>query len=275
LRPDRQQQRLVLGEQYWIVLTRARLRAAGLAVRLLELPGQGGSPLRARRGDDYGYREIVEELLPEAVRAARDDFPDGRIVLAGHSLGGQLAVLASAELAQMLDGLVLIAAATAHWRSWPVEGRLRAWLTVHAIAAVAALLPWYPGEQLGFGGTQSRRFMRDWRFNARSGRYRLEGSARTPQALRCALGDVRLPVLALSIREDPIAPEGPMWELLAHLPAARVQHMTVPGRLKHAPWKRHFSWVRERAGVEDALLAWLGVERDAELGTSGVRDVHV
>jgi hypothetical protein len=34
LRPDREPQRLVLGEHYWIVLTWARLRAAGLAVQL-------------------------------------------------------------------------------------------------------------------------------------------------------------------------------------------------------------------------------------------------
>ena len=235
----------------------ARLRGAGIAVRLLELPGQGTSPLSARRGDDFGYREIVEDLLPDAVRSARREFPQGCIVLAGHSLGGQLAVLASAELAPLLDGLVLVAAGTAHWRRWPGGGRLLACLTVHAVAALAALLPWYPGDRVGFGGAQSRRLMRDWRHNARTGQYRLEGSARDADALRTALREVRLPVLALSIRHDTVAPEGAVAELLAHLPAARVRHVTVPGHPSHVPWKRHFSWARQRAGVEDALLAWL------------------
>lgn len=243
----------------------ARLRAAGTAVRVLEMPGQGNSPLSARRGDDYGYREIVEGLLPNAVRAARREFPQGRIVLAGHSLGGQLAVLASAELAPALDGLVLVAAGTAHWRNWPASRRLQACLTVHAIAALAALLPWYPGDRVGFGGAQSRRLMRDWRHNARTGQYRLEGSARDADALRSALREVRLPVLALSIDDDAIAPEGALAELLAHLPAARVRRVTIPGHLPLAPWKRHFSWARQRAGVEDVLLAWLAEDSHPHL----------
>ncbi|GAB3762324.1 alpha/beta fold hydrolase [Ramlibacter monticola] len=252
----------------------ARLRAAGIAVRLLDMPGQGSSPLSARRGDDYGYREIVEELLPDAVRAARRELPQGRILLAGHSLGGQLAVLASAELSPALDGLVLVAAGTAHWRSWPAGRRLQACCAVHAIATLAALLPWYPGDRVGFGGAQSRRFMRDWRHNARTGQYRLEGSARGAEALRSALREVRLPVLALSIRNDPIAPEGALLELLAHLPAARVRRVTVSGLLAHAPWKRHFSWARQSAGVEDALLAWLAEDPRSHHFLSGVTDDH-
>lgn len=235
----------------------ARLRDTGLAVRTLDLPGQGESPLRARRGDDFGYREVVEELLPAAVRAARQDHPCARILLAGHSLGGQLAVLASAEVAPLIDGLVLIAAGTAHWRAWPAGHRLRAWATVHAIAALAAVLPWYPGDRVDFGGAQSRRLMRDWGYNARTGRYRMEGSLRTPRQLRAELAAVRLPALALTIRGDAIAPDGALRELLAHLPGAQVQRATVPGHPAHDAWKRHFSWARQSAGVEDALFAWL------------------
>lgn len=249
-----------------------RLGEAGAAVRVLELPGQGASALRARRGDDWGYREIVEDVIPFAVRAARLDFPDRRIVLGGHSLGGQLSVLASGELAPLLDGLLLITAGTAHWRRWPDGGRPRARFLVHAISLVSSLLPWYPGDRLGFGGAQSRRFMRDWRHNARTGQYVLEGSLRSAQVQQSSLAKVALPVLALSIRGDAIAPEGAVSELLSHLPAAQVRRLEVAGHAAHSPWKRHFSWARAPSDADAAVLDWLAREPAAPLPFSKASD---
>lgn len=237
-----------------------RLQAAGACVRALDLPGQGASPLRARRGDDYGYREVVEELVPEAVRAARSERPQAPLFLAGHSLGGQLALLACAEVAGSVQGLALIAAGTAHWRSWPAAGRWRAALTIHTLSVLARLLPFYPGRYIGFGGDQSRRFMRDWSFNARTGRYQLEGSSRHRRCLEASLRAVRLPVLALSIDGDAVAPVGALRELLSLLPAAEVTHLRAPGDVTQGTWHRHFSWARQAAGIEERLLAWLDVQ---------------
>src|SRR5262249_46281983 len=93
-------------------------QACAATVLMLELPGQGASPLRASSGDDFGYREVVETFIPEAVQRAVAQHPGRPLILAGHSLGGQLALLAAAELKHVVKGLVLIAAGTAHWRAW-------------------------------------------------------------------------------------------------------------------------------------------------------------
>jgi predicted alpha/beta hydrolase len=232
-------------------------RACGATVLTLDLPGQGRSPLRASAGHDYGYREVVEGFIPQAVRSAAADHPGRPLILVGHSLGGQLGVLASAQLAGLLHGLVLIAAGTAHWRAWPRKSRWRAAFTVHAIRIAAALLPWYPGERLGFGGNQSRRFMRDWAFNAVGGRYRLEGSTRSPGDLERALEAVRLPVLALSLHGDALAPAEALAELLAKVPNAQISHETLDGVATDTPWRRHFSWARKPVGVHERLARWL------------------
>lgn len=232
-------------------------RVCGATVLTIDLPGQGNSPLRARSGHDYGYREAVEVCIPDAVRRAAADHPGRPLILVGHSLGGQLGVLATAQIASMLRGLVLIAAGTAHWRAWPRGSRWRAAMTVHAIRIAASLWPWYPGERLGFGGNQSRRFMRDWSFNAVGGRYRLEGSTRSPADLEHALQAVRLPLLALSLRGDPVAPPGALAELLAKLPNAEVTHEMLDGVATDTPWRRHFSWARHPAGVHERLAHWL------------------
>jgi predicted alpha/beta hydrolase len=122
---------------------------------------------------------------------------------------------------------------------------------------VASVLPWYPGKRLGFGGNQPRRFMRDWSFNACRGGYRLEGSTRSPAALERELADVRLPVLALSLRDDPIAPPGALADLLTKVPNANVTHDAFDGVTSDAPWRRHFSWARQPVGVDERVAKWL------------------
>lgn len=237
------------------------LRQAGCGrVEVIELRGQGEHPARARRGADFGYREIVEQDLPAWLDRLDRRSPRAPVYLVGHSLGGQLAVLASAALAHRLAGLVLIAAGTAHHRAWPSGQRWRARLVVGAIRFAAAVLPWYPGQWLGFGGEQPRRLMRDWGYNAHTGRYQLDGSERSPADLEQALAEVRLPVLSIGVRHDPLAPEGAREELLAKLPAAAIARRVIDGVAGDRPWRQHFSWVRESATVVALVANWLAAQ---------------
>ena len=231
--------------------------ATGGPVYTAELRGQGDSAERAERGADFGYREIVEEDLPRWIDHLAFHHSHRRIVLLGHSLGGQLAVLASAALAHRLSALVLVAAGTAHHRAWPASHRLRAKLTVHAISLAARLLPWYPGRRFGFGGNQPRRLMRDWSFNAFTGRYRMEGSARDELALESALHGVELPVLALQLADDPVAPPGARDELLAHLPNALITRRDLAHRTAGSAWQRHFNWARDPDAMAAQVASWL------------------
>ena len=223
----------------------------GIAVELLS------SGTARRRRADFGYREIVEEELPALVRLHREAFPGRPLYLVGHSLGGQLAVLASSRLRGQIEGIVLIAAGTAHHRSWPRGQRRRARCAVAVISAVSMLMPWYPGNWLGFGGDQPRRLMRDWRHNAGSGTYRLHGSGQSADALAAALREVALPVLSLEIAGDTVAPEGAIAELLAHLPSASITRCTIAAVASDHPWRRHFSWARAPRIVVPEIARWL------------------
>ena len=243
--------------RFYQPMMQALADATGGPVYTAELRGQGDSAERAERGADFGYREIVEEDLPRWIDHLSFHHPHRRIVLLGHSLGGQLAVLASAALARRLSALVLVAAGTAHHRVWPAPQRARARLAVHAIALAARLLPWYPGRRLGFGGNQPRRLMRDWSFNAFTGRYRLEGSTRDEYALERALREVELPVLALQLPDDPVAPPGARDELLARLPNSVITRRELAHHAAGSPWQRHFDWVRRPNAMARQVAAWL------------------
>ena len=68
---------------------------------------------------------------------------------------------------------------------------------------------------------------------------------------------VRLPLLALSLHGDPVAPPGALAELLAKLPNAEITHETLDGVAADSPWRRHFSWARRPTGVHERLSHWL------------------
>ena len=221
---------------------------------LLDLRGQGRSSVAARRGDAFGYREILELDLPQAVRRLRQELGGRRLFIVGHSLGGQLGLFLAARLQQEIDGLILVASGTAYYRDWPERERFRAWLTTVGVRAVARLLPWYPGRLLGFGGDQPARLMRDWGRVTRRGVYAPEGSEFDYER---AAGSLTVPILSIGVRGDPIAPATASEALLARAPLSPLTRINVDGVRQHRPWKRHFSWAREPAQVAAAIGEWL------------------
>jgi predicted alpha/beta hydrolase len=222
---------------------------------LVDLRGQGLSSQRAHAGADFGYREILEQDLPAAVAALRARYPERPFYVAGHSLGGQLGVFFAAYRNDLVDGLILIAAGTAHYQAWHAGGpRLAARLLTLSVRAAAAVLPWYPGQVFGFGGEQPRRLMRDWGGVTRDGIYRPEGSRFDYEH---AVRALHTRVLSIGLIEDPVAPASAREALLARLERSEVTRTEVSGVTAHRPWKRHFSWARAPEGVVGAIAGWL------------------
>lgn len=240
--------------RYYLPFTNALTQCARVHAISYDLLSGGG---RQRGTRDFGYREIVEHEIPAIVARVRKRFPGHPVMLCGHSLGGQLALLASARMTEPPDGLILIAAGTAHHRAWPSRTRLKARLIVQLIRLAARLLPWYPGDVLGFGGDQPRRLMRDWGYNATTGRYRLEGSRFDEVRLAEAVSSLTLPILTIGIQDDLVAPEGARRELTARLGSARVDRVVLEGSVYGGHWRRHFGWAREPDAVADAISQWI------------------
>ena len=93
------------GASYSTVLELAEpLASKGHDVLLFDVRGHG----RNEKVPYVTVRHFRDDLMA-VIAHARQRFPDRRLVLVGHSLGGSAAVLAAAEGAEV-DGLVLIAA---------------------------------------------------------------------------------------------------------------------------------------------------------------------
>lgn len=216
----------------------AALAERGYSVAAVDHRGNGTSSVRVRRGVDFGYAALVEDTRI-AIRSAKPP-----VFVFGHSLGGHVAALAAAE-GEPFAGLALVASGTPfHARFAP---RVALWIRfgVAAIPRIASLVGYYPGKLLGFGGTEARALMSEWAALARDGRFVLDGRERD-------LSGVTLPLLAVSLDHDWMAPPSSVDHLVEQMPRAVLERVHVSDDSLD-----HFRWARHPAPIVEIVDRWI------------------
>lgn len=226
------------------------MAAAGVDCFVMELRGQGRSSLRASRRCDYGFRETLADDLP-AVRAWLQDQHPGTILLGGHSLGGHYSAMAAAGLPG-LRGVLLVATGSPWIGAFRGRTRRQLRLLCALIPALHALLGYFPGEQLGFGGRDGRRLMRDWRHLALHNEYRAEGLAVDFEA---AIRAVAVPVLAIHFEADDYAPVAAVRALTDRFRSPLRRQCLDAAQLGERA--DHFRWARRPQALVEHVLDWL------------------
>ncbi|MFJ3880983.1 alpha/beta fold hydrolase [Streptomyces sp. NPDC090077] len=230
----------------------AELAELGIAAVAADLRGQGESRPRPDRSSGYGYDELASRDWPGVVAAVRERF-GARVplYLLGHSIGGQVSVLYAAREPAGVDGLVFVAAGSVDHRGFPGASGLRVLLSTQLASLVSRVWGYFPGHRLGFAGRQPARLIRDWARIARTGEFQPSG-ADVVYADR--LADVRLPVLAVSVAGDTLAPPSAVDRLCATLPSSVVErwHFEPDEGVR----VDHVRWARAGAPVAARIRAW-------------------
>jgi predicted alpha/beta hydrolase len=253
--PDRAERALLwlpargVAARHYLPLADALARR-GVAVFVHEWRGNGSSSLRAGRGCDWGYRELLQCDLPASDAAISAALPAAARVLGGHSLGGQLACCRLALDPRSARSLWLVASGAPYWRAFPPPLRWALPLAYRFLPWLADMRGALPGRRIGFGGNEARGLIRDWARSALSGRYAAEG---LDQDLEARLAGIEVPVRATVLREDWLAPESSLRFLLSKLPRSPVQVAGLDADLLRAR-ADHFAWMREPEAVA-AFLA--------------------
>ena len=228
----------------------------GWRVAVIEMRGMKQSSVRDFRKNNFGYDEILSVDLPCLMKTLSDEAAGLPFFMAGHSLGGQFALLHAARGARHpVDGVVLIAGSSNHFAtlgSWPKRLRRRAGFRV--IRLVTALLGEFPGHKLGFGGRQPSRLMRDWSHEGLTGRY---AALRDGTDLDGLLATAQLSVLALSLEGDALVPRTSAEALMKKLPRAKVTQLELRARDFGLNAFGHFSWVKGPEAVLAPVCDWL------------------
>ncbi|RMG18563.1 MAG: alpha/beta fold hydrolase [Bacteroidetes bacterium] len=229
------------------------LSQRGIPACSLDWRGHGLSSLRPSRRHDWGYRELVQDTR-EALEEMKALFPGQQNMIIGHSLGGQIGSLVAARYPELVQYLVLMAACTVYDQSWQGVGRLRVAFAVRAFAPLSRLLGHFPGDKLGFGGREAKGVMRDWSYNGRTGEYAPAGDTFNYEG---ALRKTRLPVLALNMQQDEMAPEAATRHLLSKFGGQELISMkVVSAQEAGVPRLNHFNWAKQPDFFVDQILQW-------------------
>ncbi|HEY8683182.1 MAG TPA: alpha/beta fold hydrolase [Rhodanobacter sp.] len=233
------------------------LAARGVAVVVHEWRGVGSSNWRAGHRRNWGYRELLADDLPAAWAALRARWPQATCWAGGHSLGGQLGSLYASLHPEELAGLVLVASGSPYWRRFRYG-----WVIGAAYAAaplLASLVGYLPGRRIGFGGNEARGVIADWARSGRTGRYAAAGMTRDFER---QLASLRLPLLALRLRDDWLGPPASLDWLLGKMPQTqRTVAVITPQDLGNQP-ADHFAWMKAPAPIAERIVAWM-TARDA------------
>ena len=238
-----------------------QLAQQGMRVGVFDWRGHGHSSVRASRAINFNYVTLVENDFVILVEAMVNRFPQGPLILAGHSLGGQMAALTSSALHEQQHsirpiGLLLIASCSVFYRSWPFPGRLGLLLFSQFTPVLATVMGYFPGRRVGFAGREARGVMRDWAFNTRSGTYRsyVNGKARHYDPL---LREVTLPVMAIHFSDDIFAPLKAIQHLTNKLSSSTTQLETITAQDLQTEVADHYRWLSASNAVAERCAPWI------------------
>ncbi len=225
---------------------------AALGVRLIcaDWRGIASSSVRAGWRADFDFKTLVEQDFAPAVAAVEQAYPNASLLLGGHSLGGQLALLRAAVDPNTIDGIFSIASCSVYWRTFS-KRPFKMMLGCQATAVISQIWGHLPGKRLGFGGREARGVIRDWAHQARSGCYQSADFDFEPGLKRA-----QLPALVISLDGDSWGLPSAVDHLANKLESADFTRLHLVDPAIQATRKPHFHWVQAPESVLNALANW-------------------
>lgn len=244
----------------------------GYRIALVETRGQPQSSIDDVKRHNFGYREVVTVDMVSVMKAIREEVGDEPVYLAGHSLGGQFALMYASRFDDPIDGIILIAAGSNYHRTLSgTAKRLARHINIRLTRLINKTLRYFPGDKLGFGGRQPLNMMNDWSFEGLNGRYRVTNDSFDYDA---ALENLKASVLMVSLEGDPLVPRSCADFLAAKLSSASVHQHTLEAKLFGRKAASHFGWAKQPDPVLDALDTWVGGKPTSTVTSSPESALH-
>ncbi len=230
------------------------LQQEGINVVLMDYRGKGTSSLRASRKVDFGYEVLIQDMA-KIVDCIHEMFPGTKLVVGGHSLGGQVGCLLAARYPEKVVGILKITSCLVYHKGWSGWGNVQVRMAGTIFPLIAGLVGYFPGEKVGFGGREGKTLMKDWGRNALTGRYNLAG---TDFNYESALPNTLKPLLAISIKGDFMASHQAVKNLYQKLhPDSPVTHHHISAEEVELDKLNHFNWVKKPGYVAKLMADWL------------------
>jgi predicted alpha/beta hydrolase len=202
----------------------------GISVTLIEQRGHGDSPVVSSRGVIFGVDDLVQDVT-DIHAYLQTTYPDHKFVLAGHSLGGHLSILAATRLNLPV---ITVACALPYFRWFTGAMSAKILFLCGVIKLLVPMIGYYPGKKVGFGGHENAGLMKDWSHWAMQGNY---GKLQTQCASWKGL------IHGIDIIGDDMAPASAAAKTKDLLPQCQIHRhsfkLATPAKAKaHSHWCR-------------------------------------
>ncbi len=216
------------------------LAERGWQVVTFDNRGIGGSRPRKLRGYEARMQDWAERDSEGVLRWMSKQFAGLPLGLVGHSFGGQsLGLLPSAT---RLRGALLVATQSGYWGHWSGLQRIRVlFLWYVLIPVLTSVLGYLPAKRLGIGEDQPAGVARQWAYWGRHRDYILRDGH--PE-WRAGYDSLELPILAISLADDPYAPNRAATAILSLYRNAQVEHRHLDPREHDLGTIGHFGFFR-------------------------------
>jgi predicted alpha/beta hydrolase len=233
----------------------SELASSGYTVITADWRGQGYSSQTASFKTDFGYEHYVRDL-DDIVQFCRQKFSKKKIVLVGHSLGGQIQSLYVSRFPKNSKHLVLITAGTVYFKGWDKKTSRKIKMAGAFFYPLSKLLGYFPGRIIGFGGQEARTVMKDWTHNLKTGNYKLTNSTFDYDN---ALKEAKPNILCISFEDDKlIAPQQAVINLLNKFnDAANKEHLHFTADQIGIRNLNHFSWAKQPTPIVRIINEWI------------------
>ncbi len=231
----------------------------GFSVLVYDYRGMGESRPRSLRGFKARLCDWGEQDMTGMVDWAVRHLQPSKLLVVGHSVGGQIVGLA--ENNGKVDALLGVAAQSGYYGHWPASARLGlAFRWYLAVPAMSLLFGYVPGR-LGIKEDLPGGVAREWAAWCRRPGFLLEGH----EERRRGFERFARPILAYSFADDGFAPRPAVESLLGLYRNASITHRHVaPGevgaetishfgffkeRFRETLWQEAAEWLEEQAGA--------------------------
>lgn len=230
------------------------LNIKGYNVLTVDWRGQGRSSIRASRKVNFGYRELISDIK-RVVEHSNSLFPDSKIVLIGHSLGGQIGSLFTSRFPDKIEGLILITSCSVYYKGWDKKTSFKLFIAGKLFYPISKLFGYFPGNIIGFGGKEAEYIMKDWCNNTITGNYQLVNSSFDYDI---SLKGLTKNVLSISIENDSLASKNAVENLYKKFdPKSNVQHLHITEKQSKLKPLNHFSWAKKPEYFTELVDKWI------------------
>jgi len=243
-----------VGAKYYRTLAHC-LAEKGLIVVTTDLRGIGSSSIRASKRSNFGYFEMIHYDCPTIIKTVKDKYPESKLFILGHSLGGQLSSLyLSYQKEYEISGLILVTVNSVYYKGYGFPDGLKVLVGTNLAYLISLCLGYFPGRIFGFGGIEAKNVIRDWSRQGRTGVYEILNGSFNYESL---LAELTLPVISISLEHDFFAPFGAAQHLVDKMENAKVKRIHMQPEEHGLKNKFHFSWAKKPDFIVSLIMEWM------------------